>query len=310
MANAAILKLLKNKFGKARAVSGGNYRVKCPTCESKNSGKMKRYISPAWPMSNCFICEKLLKVSELLTTESFAFVANYDVSSDEIEEYPKAKIYPFEKANFLHAIPENEPVIEFMKKDHLTDFAYYSSLGIAYIPIDGGINLEFDSGYKINTADSLFFPVCHNGKYVGWQLRFIPGTINGDRLQYMRYLHMFPKGNFLYNYDNAKKHDNVVVVEGVKKALKLPNSVATFGKGISSAQKQLIQEWKRITLILDGEDQTQELAQELTTEFKYNGRQVVNVDLREYGLTSPDEATAEQLKKIVTELWTPLNHPS
>jgi hypothetical protein len=306
MANAAILKLLKNKFGKARAVSGGNYRVKCPTCESKNSGKMKRYISPAWPMSNCFICEKLLKVSELLTTESFAFVANYDVGSDEIEEYPKAKIYPFEKANFLHSIPENEPVIEFMKKDHLTDFAYYSSLGIAYIPIDGGINLEFDSGYKINTADSLFFPVCHNGKYVGWQLRFIPGTINGDRLQYMRYLHMFPKGNFLYNYDNAKKHDNVVVVEGVKKALKLPNSVATFGKGISSAQKQLIQEWKRITLILDGENQTQELAQELTAEFKYNGRQVVNVDLRDYGLTSPDEATTGQLNEIVTKLWTPL----
>jgi DNA primase len=99
-------------------------------------------------------------------------------------------------------------------------------------------------------------------------------------------------------------------VEGVKKALKLPNAVATFGKGISPAQKQLIQEWKKITLMLDGEDQTQALAQELASEFKYNGRQVVNVDLREYGLTSPDEGTVEQLKQIVNDLWIPLNQPS
>jgi 5S rRNA maturation endonuclease (ribonuclease M5) len=310
MANAAILKLLKTKFGKAKAVSGGNYRIKCPTCEPKNSGKMKRYISPAWPMSNCFICEKLLKVNELLVTDNFEFVSSVGNEINDVDDYPKAKIFPFDKVNFLHALSPDEPVIEFMRKDYLNDFAYYASLGIAYIPIDGGINLEFDSGYKINTGDSLFFPVKYQGRYVGWQLRFIPGTLNGDRLQYMRYLHMFPKGNFLFNYDEAKKYDEVIVVEGVKKALKLPNAVATFGKGISAAQKQLIQEWKKITLILDGEEKTQELARELVSEFKYNGRQVVNIDPRDYGLTSPDEATAEQLKKIVTELWTPLNHPS
>ena len=306
MANAAILKLLKNKFGKAKAVSGGNYRVKCPTREAKNSGKMKRYISPAWPMSNCFICEQLVKVSDILAVDNFEFVSSGGVETNDSEDYPRAKIYPFNKVNFLHALPESEPVIEFMRKDHLFDFTRYSSIGIAYIPIDGGINLEFDSGYKINTADSLFFPVKYQGKYVGWQLRFIPGTLNGDRLQYMRYLHMFPKGNFLFNYDEAKKYDEVVVVEGVKKALKLPNAVATFGKGISAAQKQLIQEWKKITLILDGEEKTQELARELVSEFKYNGRQVVNVDLRDYGFSSPDEVTSEKLKEIVTKLWIPL----
>jgi hypothetical protein len=305
MANAAILRLFKEKFGKARACSGGNYRVKCPTCEPKNSGKMKRYISPSWPMSNCFICEQTLKVDDLLAEQKFAFAASQDDSTAVGEDYPKAKIFPFEQVHFLHALPSNSPVIEFMSKDYLTDFDYYASLGVAYIPIDGGINLEFDSGYKINTADSLFFPVRYAGKYVGWQLRFIPGTVNGDRLQYMRYLHMFPKGNYIYNYDNAKKYDEVVVVEGVKKALKLPNAVATFGKGISAMQKQLVQEWKKITLILDGEDETQRLARELAAEFKHNGRQVVNIDPRDYGVDSPDEATAEQLKQIIGDTWIP-----
>lgn len=308
MANAAILKLFKEKFGKAKAVSGGNYRVKCPTCEPKNSGKMKRYISPDWPTSNCFICEQLVKVKDLLSEQAFASVSSYADNSDSGDDYPKAKIIPFEKINFLHGMPEDSPVVQFMKKDHLEDFNYYASLGIGYIPIDGGINLEFDSGYKINTADSLFFPVLAGGKYVGWQLRFIPGTINGDRLQYMRYMHMFPKGNHVYNYDNAKKYDNVVVVEGVKKALKLPNAVATFGKGISSMQKQLVQEWKKITILLDGEAETQRQAIDLAREFKYNGRQVVNIDLREFNLTSPDEATTEQLNEIIRNAWTPQNH--
>lgn len=267
---------------------------------------MKRYISPFWTMSNCFICEQLLKVSDLLSGDNIAFAVNQSADTDGGDEYPRAKIFPFEKVHFLHALPATEQVIQFMQEDHLHDFRRYSALGVAYIPIDGGINLEFDSGYKINTADSLFFPVKYQGKYVGWQLRFIPGTINGDRLQYMRYLHMFPKGNYLYNYDQAKNYDNVVVVEGVKKALKLPNAVATFGKGIAAAQKQLIQEWKKITLILDGESETQHQATQLAAEFKYNGRQVVNIDLRNYNLTSPDEATTEQLTTIIKESWIPL----
>jgi 5S rRNA maturation endonuclease (ribonuclease M5) len=114
-------------------------------------------------------------------------------------------------------------------------------------------------------------------------------------------MHLFPKGDHLFNYGVAKQYKDVVVVEGVKKALKLGNSVATLGKGISSRQKQLIQEWKIITLILDGEEKTQELAREIQREFKTNGRKCVNVDLRDYGLDSPDEATSEQLQWIIQQ---------
>jgi hypothetical protein len=300
--NQKVKELLKSKFGKAKSVSGGSWRVVCPTCEPKNSKKMKRYISPGWPMSNCFICNQLIPIQDLLGSDTTRFANSKPTETNDEEEYKYAKAIPYTASIKLSELGTSEPVIHFLQKDHLYNTAYYDSLGIRYIPSNGGINIPFDSGFVVNTAESLFFPVFDKrGEYVGWQLRFIPGTWNGDRFQFMRYMHLFPKGDYLFNHNFAKQYTNVVVVEGVKKALKLGNAVATLGKGISDKQKQLIQEWKTITLILDGEDSTQELAEEIKKEFQINGRKCVNVDLRKYGFESPDEATTEQLQTIIKQ---------
>jgi hypothetical protein len=40
-------------------------------------------------------------------------------------------------------------------------------------------------------AEALVFPVYYKSEFVGWQLRFIPGTRFGDRMQKMKYLHSF-----------------------------------------------------------------------------------------------------------------------
>jgi len=304
MVNSYLLKKLKDRFGKAKGVSGGSYRVCCPTCDPKDSKKMKRYISPGWAVSNCFICGQMLKVSDLLKGDALEFQSFSSSEVDQQEDYPHAKTPPYTDIVGFESLDENHPAVQFLKKDHLTNFEYYFYLGVGYIPQSGGINISFDSGFKINTAESIHFPIIHRGEYVGWQLRFIPGTFNGDRLQYMRYLHLFPKGDYLFNYDVAKKFDHLIVVEGAKKALKCMNAVATLGKGISSNQKQLIQEWKKITIMLDGEDATQEKARELAEEFNANGRKCINVDPRDYGFSSPDEATTEDLKKIIKDIWT------
>jgi hypothetical protein len=291
--------LLKAKFGKVKPVSGGGFRIPCPTCDPKDSKKMKRYISVGWSSSNCFICNQTISVYDLLGEK---VILEHSSGTEEQQEYPYAKILPYSYAIKLDELSRTAPVISFLEKDHLMNLRYYDSLGIRYIPTGGGTNICFDSGFTVNTAESLFFPVFDgNNNYVGWQLRFIPGTWNGDRFQFMRYMHLFPKGNYLFNYPVAKQFKDVVVVEGVKKALKLGNCVATLGKGISTTQKQLIQEWKTITLILDGEEKTQELAREIRQEFIANGRKCVNVDLREYNLDSPDEATTEQLKYIIQQ---------
>ena len=297
--NQKVRDLLKSKFGKVKLVSGGSYRIPCPTCDPKNSKKMKRYISPGWTDSRCFICEEAISLEELLGQK-----VSFDRETADVEEveYKYAKILPYANAVKLSDLAHTEPVIQFMLKDHLANFPYYDSLGIRYIPTGCGSNISFDSGFTVNTAESLFFPVFgKNNDYAGWQLRFIPGTWNGDRFQFMRYMHLFPKGDHLFNYAFAKQYKDVVVVEGVKKALKLANAVATFGKGIADKQKQLIQEWKVITLILDGEDSTQELAREITQEFKQNGRRCINIDLRDYGFESPDDTTTEQLQYIIQQ---------
>ena len=295
--NQKILKLLKTKFGRVKAVSGGSFRIPCPTCDPTHSKKMKRYLSPGWATSRCFICDKSISVAELLG-ENIAF----EREAGEIDEvvYPYATIVPYQNCEFLENLEYNHPAIAFLRKDHLQNFAYYSSLGIRYIPEGGGSNISFDSGFTVNTSGALFFPVFgKTTEYVGWQIRFIPGTWNGDRFQFMRYMHLFPKGDHLYNYHTAKQYNSVIVVEGVKKALKLANSVATLGKGISEKQKQLIQEWKHIVLVLDGEDGAQELARELQAEFAANGRRCINIDLRKYGFESPDDTTTQELKSII-----------
>jgi hypothetical protein len=260
---------------------------------------MKRYLSPGWTESRCFICEQAIPIAELIG-ENVVF--DRENADSGVVEYKYASILPYNDAVKLSELSGNQPVIDFLEKDHLSNLAYYDSLGIRYIPSNGGMNLNFDSGFVVNTADSLFFPVFgKDGSYAGWQLRFIPGTWNGDRFQFMRYMHLFPKGDHLFNYHFSKQYKDVVVVEGVKKALKLANAVATLGKGISVKQKQLIQEWKTITIILDGEDSTQELAREIQTEFKSNGRKCVNIDLRDYGFDSPDDTTSEELQNIIQQ---------
>lgn len=295
--NQRVKELLKTKFGKVTSVSGGSFRIPCPTCDPKHSKKMKRYISPGWADSKCFICEETIPVSELLGENVI-----FECSADDTQEvsYKYAKILPYTQAIKLSELPASAPVIQFMASDHLFNFEYYDSLGIRYIPSNGGMNISFDSGFTVNTAESLFFPVFgKDNSYAGWQLRFIPGTWNGDRFQFMRYMHLFPKGSHLFNYAFAKQYKDVVVVEGVKKALKVGNAVATLGKGISDTQKQLIQEWKTITIILDGEDKTQESAREIQAEFVRNGRRCVNIDLRDHGFDSPDATTSEELQNII-----------
>lgn len=303
MGNTAVLKSLKEKFGKAKIVTGGGYRIVCPTCTEHDSKKMKRYVHPNWGVSNCFICNKIIPLVDLLKDDQLAVRIEASADDADAKEHPFARIPPYKSLQRLDALDFEAPAIQFLTKDWLYKVKKYSDLGIGYIPSDGGENLVFDSGFKLNTSESLYFPVYHDRALVGWQLRFVPGTWNGDRFQFMRYLHLFPKGDYLYNYDEARQHTNVVVVEGVKKALKLPNAVATLGKGVSDKQKQLIVRWRQITIMLDGDEKTQVLARQLQRDFSFSGRTCVNINTSDYGLPSPDEATTEQLEYMIKEQW-------
>jgi 5S rRNA maturation endonuclease (ribonuclease M5) len=296
---------LQSRFGKSRR-AGNWIRIPCPTCTLKDQKKMKRYVAIGNTGSHCFICKIPLDYMELFDGQMIGRVEDFVASSKEDKEVdPRSLELPCYHSIPVNQLPEDHPAVQFLFKDQLYELDRYSNEhGIVYVPIEGGKALQ--NSPFITSAERLIFPVYFQGDMVGWQMRTLPGTFYGDQPKAVKYHHIFNKGDFLYNFDNAKEFDMVVVVEGVKKALKFPNGVATFGAGVSMEQKQLIQaNWKKVVVMLDAEEDngTQKMAREMSQAFRDMGVQCVNVDLSKYHYNSPDDASAEALAKIVYDEW-------
>lgn len=297
---------LANKYGKVRKANGGWLRIACPTCNAKDSKKMKRFVSTKGDHSHCFICRVRLQYFDLLGDQMLGRV---DFQGEDTEEDRKPDPRSFELPCYssipVDQLPKDHPAVKFLYADHLYNLERYAKeYGIVYCPFEGGKvlqNMPF-----ITSSERLIFPVKYKDKLVGWQTRVVPGTFYGDNFNKVKYHHIFNKGDYLFNYDNAKKYKMVVVVEGVKKALKFPNGVATFGTGISRKQNLMLREWKDIVVMMDAEDHngTQKMANEMVDILKIDGYRAINVDLRKYNAVSPDEVPEDDLACIVYDEWT------
>ena len=307
---ARLIETLKAQFGPVKINDNGWIRIKCPTCTEHNGKKYKRYLRADSQTSTCFICGIRKDVQDLLGGH---YMPSYDPSvvKEPVVKWidPRALELPYYKHIPINRLPPDHPAVKFMAKDHLFDLdSYYNDHQIVYVPTDGGKVFRSVPPY-ITSSERLIFPVYSEGELKGWQMRSIPGTFYGDRKDVVRYYHLFDKGSYLYNYDNAKKNNpkEVVVVEGVKKALKFPNGVATWGAGISKAQLTLIQQWPRIVMMLDATDRSgtiQIRAKEFVTGFEIGGyNKAININLAEYKAESPDDVSAETLHTIVEEEW-------
>jgi hypothetical protein len=159
---------------------------------------------------------------ELLDGQYIHQVTRVEVEEQEEEVNPLSLELPYYRAIPVNELPDNHPAIQFLHKDYLYDLDTYAKVHkMVYVPYEGG-KIYHNSAKFITSAERLVFPVYFEHKLVGWQMRSIPGTFFGDRPDDVRYYHLFNKGSYLYNYDQAKNYDRVVVVEGGKKALKLP----------------------------------------------------------------------------------------
>lgn len=307
MTDAQLMVLLRNRFGAIKRGNNNWVRVKCPTCTPRDAAKLKRGINLKTLLTNCFICQKPLSLEQIFGKGKISPAT--DLKDEEVKEHPQSRIWPCNAVIPISALTKDHPAVQFLLKDHLTDLNKLATeFEVGYILAEDSIDILFEKPdgppTKINTANSLVFPVYHNKELVGWQLRFVPGTPNGNRMGKMKYLHVFPKGNYLYNYDNAKQYEMVVVVEGIKKAWKMDNAIATLGKGITSTQLQLLQSnWNKIVLFYDSGSKTQEKARQLVEEIKLNGKKCINIDPEKYGFDSPDEMTSDEAKTIVANAW-------
>lgn len=307
MSNEARLEsALKQKYGQVKRTGNGWLRIPCPTCTAHNGKKFKRYVSTTSRYTNCFICGIQMDVQDLTNGHYMPSFGSKEVTAHKPKEIdPRALEMPCHSFIPVNELDQEHPAVKFLNKDYLYDLdLYYNDYGIVYVPVDSGKVFRNSAPYT-TSAERLIFPVFSKGMMIGWQMRSIPGTFYGDRNDVIRYYHLFDKGSHLFNFEKAKKFDEVVVVEGVKKALKFPNGVATWGAGISAAQMQLIQQWDRIVMMLDGEDHngTQQRAKDFVEGLKMAGKTAINIDLRDYSVTSPDDLPAETLQNIVKEGW-------
>ena len=306
--NLTLVEALKAKFGKVK-VHGDWISIPCPTCAPKDRQKMKRGIHINAHTSSCFICGIKQDVSFLLDSIDYipsTVVADYEEEDKGVD--PRALILPYCKGIPVNNLGYDHPAIQFLHKDYLFDLdTYANQYKIVYVPFEGGVVLH--NGLKfITSAEHIIFPVYNEQKLVGWQMRSVPGTFYGNLEDDVRYYHLFNKGSYLYNYDQAKLSNRVIVVEGVKKALKFPNQgVATWGACISRKQLKLIQEWPEIIMMLDSDvgNNTQQRARGFVDSINMSGHKgrAINIDLGKYGAKSPDELPAEKLNEIVDKEW-------
>ena len=293
---------LKERFGAVRVAANNWLRIPCPTCALKDKRKMKRYVSLWNGSSKCYICTVGLTLIELLGDNFIPLRDEKFVYKEKIED-PRAKILPGSKFIPINELPLEHPAIKFLHKDYLFNLdSYYKDYEIVYCPSFAGI--QFCSCPYISSADRIIFPVYFREALVGWQMRSIPGTTYGDMSDVVKYYHLFNKGSYLFNYDKASTYSTVILVEGIKKALKFPNAVASLGKNLTPTQAQLLQTtWKEIIILLDSEDKAQEIGINLAAACNRNGCTALNVNLGKYNIPSPDEATTERLLEILSYEW-------
>lgn len=305
MTEAELSKRLKTKYGNVKTGSAGHFYFPCPTCNPGDSKKMRRWASVYSPISKCWICNRVIPTAFLLDQTQFDTVER-PAEIEKSKDNPFAREIPATRVIPIHKLPPEHSAVKFLAKDHLFDLErYYIDYGIVFCPSDGGVIIRRSEPF-VSSAERLIFPVMYERERVGWQIRSIPGTVYGDRPDCMRYCHMFNKGKYLYNYDQARNYPLVVLVEGVKKALKFPNyGVASLGKNVTPAQQMLLQHWKNVVVMLDGDEESQYTARAIATNINIGGAsRALNINLSDYNIPSPDESTTEILEAIVYYEWT------
>jgi len=95
----------------------------------------------------------------------------------------------------------------------------------------------------------IIIPVHLNGEFRGWQARCVGEPQSGLPKYYS--MPSMKKSELLYNYDTARTHAFLVVVEGVTDVWTFgPEAVALFGKTISARQVELLAQAGRPVFVL------------------------------------------------------------
>lgn len=167
-----------------------------------------------------------------------------------------------------------------------------------------------------DTTGAVVAPVTFSGGMVGWQARlpYDPDKLDDEACRALGFAWNTAKGKFvrppkyftmpgmdkremLWNFDNARMSDTVVVTEGVFDAARVGRcAVATFGKSVSDVQVGLLQQyWRHVVLLLDP-DAAKEAAR-LRTKF------APTVDVVTVTLSGYKDAGETPRAELWSQIW-------
>lgn len=268
MRNPQLYNILKQAFGRVRVQnqgvpykytvrdgavfrihSGEEYCVCCPFCGDTRfrlavnhmfgvmlpEGIRVIHAAHCWN-ENCAVIGKLLElvgsadaVSECAVSVNTSTPVNWeDLAVENNKNYKRLeKVIPVDKLSVEH------PAYKYLVSRKLDPALCYKYFKLLYC-----------SKGSFLSERRIIFPVTFNGLTVGYQARGILGhTYDVESKHVPKYYTCkgFNKSYFVYNYDNAKNFNFVVVVEGPVDVLKfgLP-AVAIMGKSLSEMQARLI----------------------------------------------------------------------
>jgi hypothetical protein len=199
-----------------------------------------------------------------------------DVSLDEIwskdvvvagkKASPPPKIGPLGKLAPLSCLDPIHPACKYVRSRGYETAWLHANYKVCYCA-------EAESQYQMATG-RIVIPIYMHGNLVGWQARYLGKPPNKYTPRYWTCPGM-PKGQYLYNFDVARKYPYVVVVEG--------------GTGV----------WRggAIFCMLDGSAQDENQA--LFDMLKVGPTRVVRIDLPHD--KDPDSCTTDYLRNLVAQ---------
>lgn len=223
--------IFEQQLGLSVLVANDELRINCPYCDDT---KFHLYVNSRRRLFHCFKCGeagKLKTLLDYLDIQSALFV----VESLEKNEESK-KVY-----NIANLPGGYQSVLEdgFGIKDA---YAYLKSRNIS----DEEIKIR-QIGYTHfgRFAGRIIFPIKFQGELVSYVGRSVspslqPKVLNPNASE------AHPPAKFLYNFDQARYFDGLILTEGVFDCISTPivnyryAPVATFGKKLTIDQKRLI----------------------------------------------------------------------
>lgn len=276
--------------------------IDCPFCGDDTKAHL--YINTGKHLFHCFRGDHKINIPKLVAlTEKISYAeALKRVSEDESEQlidyqdlrtFLNETFYSDKPEEQVDELPEIKPPSFYF--DLTTQRSVLTEDYEAYLA-SRNVGPDLIAKYRIGCCvEGLYrkrvvFPIHVDGRLVGYQARDITGKAEPKVLNSPA----FPRSKCLFNYEEALNYDEVVVVEGIFGAIHVGNrAVASFGKQISPAQRDLLEEFDRIVLLLDSD---------ALVDAIYQAKQFCNpetyVAVLPYG--QPDHFSKDELKHIIS----------